>query len=195
MSEKRRLSTRNRGEPPLKKRALTPPPPPTAPAPRPPPPEPIEEGLPVKLREGQTLPTLAEPQEKDLSTKAFQTISERSFLLLASEISFLTDFPQWCTFGIDRTITAKMDDRGRIRTILDEAKQEKQYRQWPEPCEGDDDQARPLLDHHRPACLRCYIIYSERSPCHLHANTATAAVVVCTAIQSVPALRLIQYSS
>lgn len=85
MTEKRRLSTRNRGEPPLKKRALTPPPPPApsraAPAHPPlPPTEPIVEGLPVRLRDGQALPTLLEPQNSSLSDKVYQTVAERLVL-------------------------------------------------------------------------------------------------------------------
>ena len=75
MSEKR-MSTRNRGEPPLKKRALTPlpPKPPTAPSK---PADIKEEGLPAKLIDGRPLPTVPEPQDVSLSSQAFQTISER----------------------------------------------------------------------------------------------------------------------
>ena len=72
MTEKRKLSTRNRGEPPLKKRQSTPPPPPP-----PPPIVPVEEGLPTKLKDGQPLPILPEQQEPDLSMTDFQTIAER----------------------------------------------------------------------------------------------------------------------
>lgn len=95
MSEKRRLSTRNRGEPPLKKRALTPPPPPAPPraaaAVLPPPAEPIIEGLPVRLREGQPLPTLPESQDSSLPDKAYQTVPERLVSLLPRGIC-LTNF-------------------------------------------------------------------------------------------------------
>lgn len=84
--EKRRLSTRNRGEPPLKKRALSPPvvtpranPPPSAP---PQPVEPMEEGLPFRLKDPRLLPTVLEPQDLDLSAQDFQTISERLALPL-----------------------------------------------------------------------------------------------------------------
>ena len=79
--EKRRLSTRNRGEPPLKKRALTPPVAPRAPPPSTAPPqtpEPVEEGLPFRLKDPRLLPTLPEPQDLDLSAQEYQTISERS---------------------------------------------------------------------------------------------------------------------
>ena len=74
MTEKRKLSTRNRGEPPLKKRQSSPPPPP----PPPPPVAPAEEGLPTKLKDGQPLPILPEQQEHELSMTDFQSIAERS---------------------------------------------------------------------------------------------------------------------
>lgn len=91
MSEKRRISTRNRGEPPLKKRALSPPAPtPQKAAPAPPPPAaPVEEGLPVKLRDGRTLPTQPGLQNLDLPFRAYQTVSERFVTLL---ITFKTNF-------------------------------------------------------------------------------------------------------
>ena len=81
--DKRRLSTRNRGEPPLKKRALTPPAPSRAPPPPSAPPatiEPREEGLPFRLKDPRLLPTLPEPQDANVSTEEYQTISERSAL-------------------------------------------------------------------------------------------------------------------
>ena len=81
MSEQRRLSTRNRGEPPLKKRAMSPPTPSTAPAPLPPPAEPLKEGLPTKLKEGRPLPTLSEPQNQSLPVTSHQTIAERFAIL------------------------------------------------------------------------------------------------------------------
>lgn len=83
MSEPRKPSTRNRGEPP-KKRPSTPPPkapPPkkraASPAPKPPPPEPAEQGLPTKLRDGQPLPTLPEQQGDEALLKGYQGIAER----------------------------------------------------------------------------------------------------------------------
>ena len=85
MSEKRRLSTRYRGEPPPKRRALTPPPP-TPPAPPPRPVEPTELGLPIRLRDGQPLPTLPEPQETKLSDRTYQSISERSVPLCLNNL-------------------------------------------------------------------------------------------------------------
>ena len=103
MSEKR-MSTRNRGEPPQKKRALTPTPPPpparaastkTAKAP----PEPVEvkeEGLPVKIVEGRPLPTSPEPQDANLSNKAFQSIAESGVLAASIERSK----QRWLTDGI-----------------------------------------------------------------------------------------------
>ena len=80
--EKRRLSTRNRGEPPLKKRALTPPAPSRAAPPPTQPNEPLEEGLPTRIKDPRLLPTLPEPQDPNLSNKEYQTISERSALPL-----------------------------------------------------------------------------------------------------------------
>ncbi len=75
MTEKRKLSTRNRGEPPMKKRQSTPPPPPPQP-----PVDPVEESLPAKLKDGQPLPIVPEQQASDLSTKDFQSIAERFIL-------------------------------------------------------------------------------------------------------------------
>ena len=81
------MSTRNRGEPPLKKRALSPPPPPAptrapppkaAPSPLQPPAELTIEGLPLRLRDGQHLPTLSEPQDLNLHDNNYQSIAERS---------------------------------------------------------------------------------------------------------------------
>ena len=73
MSEKRRLSTRNRGEPPLKKRPLTPPP-------LPPPPASTEtqKGLPSRLQDNQNLPILKERQDPALPDSEYQSIMERS---------------------------------------------------------------------------------------------------------------------
>ena len=71
--EKRKPSTRNRGEPPLKKRQSSPPPPQPPQRPK----APVEEGLPVKLKDGQPLPTLAEQQDAKLSIAEFQSIAER----------------------------------------------------------------------------------------------------------------------
>ena len=88
MSEKRRLSTRNRGEPPLKRRAVTPPPPPAPPAPPPRPVEPTELGLPIRLRDGQPLPTLPEPQERNLPNRTYQSISERSVTPYVQNLRF-----------------------------------------------------------------------------------------------------------
>lgn len=92
MAEPRRISTRFRGEPPPKKRALTRTPPPAraTPAKKEPPapsPEVVEEGLPTKLKEGQPLPTLPEPQDEILANAAFQSISESGVLAAAIERS------------------------------------------------------------------------------------------------------------
>lgn len=75
MTEKRRISTRFRGEPPFKKRATTPPPPP--------PPalaavEPVvHSGLPTRLQDGQKLPTLSRQQDPDLPSSEYHSIAER----------------------------------------------------------------------------------------------------------------------
>lgn len=95
------MSTRNRGEPPLKKRALTPTPPPprAAPAKTAKAPDPVEireEGLPVRLSEGRPLPTLPEPQDINVSAKAFQTISESGVLAASIERSK----QRWLTDGV-----------------------------------------------------------------------------------------------
>ena len=89
MSEKRRLSTRNRGEPPLKRRAVTPLPPPAPPVPPPRPVEPTELGLPIRLRDGQPLPTLPEPQERNLPDRTYQSISERSVTPYLQNLRFI----------------------------------------------------------------------------------------------------------
>ncbi|KAA6410607.1 MAG: hypothetical protein FRX48_06029 [Lasallia pustulata] len=102
MSEPRKPSTRNRGEPP-KKRPSTPPPkapPPkkraASPAPKPPPPEPVEQGLPTKLRDGQPLPTLPEQQGEEALLKGYQGIAESGVLASSIERSR----QKWLTQGI-----------------------------------------------------------------------------------------------
>ena len=148
--EKRRLSTRNRGEPPLKKRALTPPvtprapPPPTAP---PQPPEPVEEGLPFRLKDPRLLPTLPEPQDLDLSAQEYQTISERSALPLLLSFSVI-DQSQWCFGSVHRAVTAAMAQGRRLRTLLGKAYQEKDYVRSPKSTQRDNVQAWHLFDDH-----------------------------------------------
>ncbi len=118
MTEKRKLSTRNRGEPPLKKRESTPLPPPPPP---PPPPQvvPVEEGLPVKLKDGQPLPILPEQQVVDLSISDFQTISERFVHRINQSKMNLADLsPQWCVSGSIRTLASEMAFRRHLRKIL-----------------------------------------------------------------------------
>jgi hypothetical protein len=70
MAEKRKMSTRSGGEP-LKKRASTPVPPPQPPV------QPLEDGLPVRFKDGEDLPTLAKQQDKNLPSDQYQTIAER----------------------------------------------------------------------------------------------------------------------
>ena len=107
MTEKRKLSTRNRGEPPLKIRQSTPPQPPP-----PPPPSqiaPVEEGLPVKLKDGQPLPVLPEQLDVDLSTTDFQTISERFIPRINQTTMNQADLSaQWCVSGSTRTLSSEM---------------------------------------------------------------------------------------
>ena len=107
--DKRRLSTRNRGEPPLKKRALTPPVPRAPPPPSAPPQqtEPMEEGLPFRLKDPRLLPTVPEPQDLDLSNQEYQTVSERSALPALPGLSDI-DQSQWCFSCVYRTVTAEM---------------------------------------------------------------------------------------
>jgi len=69
MVEKRKLSTRARGEP-LTKRAPTPP---QASSPS----ELLDVGLPTKLQDAKALPTLNEPQPNALSAREYQNIAER----------------------------------------------------------------------------------------------------------------------
>lgn len=69
MGEKRKLSTRARGEL-QRKRTPTPPPEPISPGVQ-------DEGLPTRLQEGKPLPTLSEPQPIPLSTAGYQTIVQR----------------------------------------------------------------------------------------------------------------------
>ena len=87
MTEKRKPSTRNRGEPPLKKRLPTPTPPPI-------PSEPVEEGLPVRLKDDQELPTFFAPQERDLPIEDYQSVSERLNLHHFEDVpELIQDFP------------------------------------------------------------------------------------------------------
>ena len=103
--DKRRLSTRNRGEPPMKKRALTPPAPPRPPPPSalPQPTEPMEEGLPFRLKDPRILPTLSEPQDPNLSTQDYQTVSERSAFLTTLSSSTLTSHSGVLAASIDQS--------------------------------------------------------------------------------------------
>lgn len=96
MTEKRKPSTRNRGERPVKK-------PPATPTPSPKPPDPIHDGLPVKLKADQELPTLPTPQSSDLSTTEYQTISESGVLASSIDRSRQT----WLTNGIFERYWAK----------------------------------------------------------------------------------------
>ncbi|MCJ1312750.1 hypothetical protein MMC25_006426 [Agyrium rufum] len=81
MPEKRRMSTRSRIEPLVKKRALTPPPPPLPPTPvRVATPSPVLDRLPLRITVGEPLPTCAVAQPSNLSTKAYQTIQESGIL-------------------------------------------------------------------------------------------------------------------
>ena len=80
------MSTRYRGEPPPKRKRLTPSPPPTIPPRSKTQPRPSlatearEVEMPTKVKEENPLPTLDEPQEVDLPDDVFQTISESGVL-------------------------------------------------------------------------------------------------------------------
>lgn len=73
--EKRKPSTRNRGEPPVKKRPVDAKSP--TPAPLPNLPEPVDDSLPFTLKDDQELPTVPTQQDRQLSAVQFQSISER----------------------------------------------------------------------------------------------------------------------
>lgn len=73
--EKRKPSTRNRGEPPVKKRPVDAKSP--TPAPLPNLPEPVDNSLPLTLKDDQELPTVPTQQDRQLSAVQFQSISER----------------------------------------------------------------------------------------------------------------------
>ncbi|KAL8824711.1 MAG: hypothetical protein Q9191_004867 [Dirinaria sp. TL-2023a] len=103
MSEKRRPSTRYRGEPPAKKRATTPTPP-TQPRPAPTPtPQAEDDSLPTKLSDGQKLPTLSEPQDSDLLDSEYQNIAESGVLATSIEQSRR----KWAVDGIFERYWAK----------------------------------------------------------------------------------------
>ena len=73
MAEKRKIrqSTRTRGESPLRK------------GPSPPRQiEPLEEGLPYKIKDDQDLPILSRPQDQDLCSTEYQSIAERLEVIL-----------------------------------------------------------------------------------------------------------------
>lgn len=75
MERKRKLPPRSSrgGEPANKKRVATPPDRSISGTPQPP----VEETLPKSIIAGMPLPTVDEPQSDNLSSKEFQTISER----------------------------------------------------------------------------------------------------------------------
>lgn len=70
------MTTRSGGEPPAKKRALSPIHLPVTPL------KPVEDGLPIKLTDGEELPTLSTQQSQNLSNARFQSIAERFVILL-----------------------------------------------------------------------------------------------------------------
>ncbi|KAL8784012.1 MAG: hypothetical protein Q9195_009222 [Heterodermia aff. obscurata] len=98
-TEKRRKSTRNRGEPPFKKRAATPPP---APQPQPTAAE-NEKGLPLKLQESQILPTLTKMQDQALPDIEYQSIMESGVLAASIEQSRR----KWAVEGVFERYWAK----------------------------------------------------------------------------------------
>ena len=70
------MSTRSGGEPPMKKRISS-----SLPS-SPPPVKTIDEGLPIRLRDGEELPTLPTQQDKNLSDTQYQSITERFVKLI-----------------------------------------------------------------------------------------------------------------
>jgi len=99
MAEKRKLPARERREPAAKRRASEATPqqtPQTQPSSKkkaltpPPPPEPavVATPLPIKIKDGEGLPTVPTPQQvASLSDKDYQSIAER-YLLVASELQY-----------------------------------------------------------------------------------------------------------
>ena len=104
MIERRKPSTRYRGEPPLKRRALTPPPQPPL--------EPVaieaENGLPTKLKDGHSLPTLKESQSLTLPLNIFQDISERSVILMVKRSTIANIDYKWSTGSVNRKVTPEV---------------------------------------------------------------------------------------
>ncbi|KAL9045440.1 MAG: hypothetical protein Q9214_001512 [Letrouitia sp. 1 TL-2023] len=92
--------TRYRGEPPPKKRQLTPPPTPVTPKEHP---KPVDDGLPVKLKEGQRLPTQPERQDPTLSVSEYQSISESGILAASVQQSR----QKWMVEGVFERYWAK----------------------------------------------------------------------------------------
>ncbi|MCJ1391028.1 hypothetical protein MMC18_003889 [Xylographa bjoerkii] len=94
MSERRKPSTRYRGEPPPKRRLSTPSPPPkpkaASPVVR------LDEAIPSKLRGGQPLPTSTKPPDIGLPRRQFQDIRESGVLASSLERSR----HQWLIEGI-----------------------------------------------------------------------------------------------
>jgi hypothetical protein len=160
MERKRRLPARAaRVESASKKRTSTPPeqrnqtpPTPTAPPPA------VEESLPKSIAAGKPLPTLDEPQPDNLSSKEFQSISERCAFFLAcchTQKNILTHvLLQWSSCRVTTTITSKMAQRGHLREILDEANEEEGRSRFDkQSCEGYDDEAWNLHYHRRTTHL------------------------------------------
>lgn len=73
--EKRKPSTRNRGEPPVKTRPVDAKSP--TPTPLPKLPELVVDSLPLTLKDNQELPTVPRQQDRQLSAVQFQSIPER----------------------------------------------------------------------------------------------------------------------
>lgn len=86
----------------------------------------MEEGLPFRVKDPRLLPTLPEPQDSGLSTQEYQTISERSALTIPLRLCDI-DQLQWCFGSLYRTVTAEMGKGRRLRALLGEAYQEKNY--------------------------------------------------------------------
>ncbi|MCJ1379888.1 hypothetical protein MMC17_002991 [Xylographa soralifera] len=101
MSERRKPSTRYRGEPPPKRRLSTPPPAPKLKAASPV--ADLDEAIPSKLKGGQPLPTSTKPPDLDLPRRQFQDIRESGVLASSVERSR----HQWLVEGIFERYWAK----------------------------------------------------------------------------------------
>ena len=109
MSEKRKPTTRYRGEPPPKRRQFSPPPPVSVTSKERP--KQLDQALPTKLKDGQSLPTQPEKQESNLPHAGYQSISESGVLAASIQQSR----QRWTADGIfDRYWAKPSKKKGQI---------------------------------------------------------------------------------